>query len=404
MNARSGDAASPQKGRGAVSNPEGRFESQRRQQWDDGWELADEEVPRLATTVTAEPAKSIISINDSPDIGFDRSINPYKGCEHGCIYCYARPSHAYLNLSPGLDFETKLFYKPNAAKLLERDFRKPGYRPAIIALGANTDPYQPIERELGITRSILETMARFRHPVGIVSKGAALIERDLDLLADLARDRLVGVGISLTTLDPALKRTLEPRAASPGSRLRIIRKLADAGVPVRVMFSPVIPFVNDAELEQVLEQAAAAGASSASYTFLRLPHEVKDLFREWLETHLPLKAKHVMSLVQQSSGGSAPPQQKETAAPTCDAEEVDQQHSFRNTDAPPPRNTDRSRYYDSQWGTRMRGQGVFAEAIAKRFALARRRFGLNREGAQFNLAAFRMPPEPPRSGAQMGLF
>ncbi len=353
------------KGRGAVSNPAGRFESQRRTAWDDGWALSEESVPALETTVTAEPAKSIVSHNESPDIFFERSINPYKGCEHGCIYCYARPSHAYLNLSPGIDFETKLFYKPNAADLLEREFRKPRYEPALIAVGANTDPYQPIERKLGITRSILEVMARFRHPVGIITKGAALVERDIDLLSALAQDDLVTVSITMTTLDPALKRTLEPRAASPGSRLRLMRLLADHGIPVRVLFSPVIPFINDAELEQVLQAAADAGAQHASYTFLRLPHEVKDLFREWLDANFPLKARHVMSLVEQSRGGKA---------------------------------------YDSNFATRMRGEGEFATLIAQRFKLARRRFGLESKARAINLSAFRVPDTAASSGAQLGLF
>jgi DNA repair photolyase len=349
------------KGRGAVSNPEGRFESRRREALDDGWGTIAEELPPLETTVTAEPGKSIITRNDSPDLAFSQSINPYKGCEHGCIYCYARPSHAYLNLSPGLDFETRLFYKPNAAALLDAELRRPGYRPSPIALGANTDPYQPVERRLQVTRSILEVLARFRHPVGIITKGTG-IERDLDLIADLARDRLVSVGITLTTLDPELKRTLEPRAASPAARLRTMRQLTQAGVPVRVMYSPVIPFVNDAELERVLEAAAEAGASAASYVLLRLPYEVKDLFREWLEANLPLKAAHVMSLVQQSRGG---------------------------------------RDNQSEFGVRMRGTGAFAELIAKRFALARRRCGLDREPRPANLAAFRVPPA---AGDQMGLF
>jgi DNA repair photolyase len=342
----------PYKGRGAVSNPAGRFESQRHTHWDDGWDLSEDTLPALETIVTDEPAKSIISYNDSPDIGFDRSINPYKGCEHGCIYCYARPSHGYLNLSAGLDFETKLFYKSNAAELLDQEFRKAAYRPAVIALGANTDPYQPIERRLGITRSILEVMLRFRHPLGIITKGAALVERDLDLLAQLARENLVVVAVTLTTLQAALKRTLEPRAASPASRLRLIRTLSDAGVPVRVMFSPVIPFINDAEMEQVLEHASVAGATMASSTFLRLPHEVKDLFREWLEMHYPLKAQHVMSLVMQSRGGKA---------------------------------------YDSSFGSRMRGEGNFAELIAQRFRLAKRRYGLESTRHSFNLSAFRIP-------------
>ncbi|MBL6752434.1 MAG: PA0069 family radical SAM protein [Nevskia sp.] len=351
----------PIKGRGAISNPEGRFEPRRREALDDGWGTIEEELPPLETIVTAEPGKSIITRNDSPDLAFSQSINPYKGCEHGCIYCYARPSHAYLNLSPGLDFETRIFYKPNAAQLLDAELRRPGYLPSPIALGANTDPYQPVERQLRVTRSILEVLARFRHPVGIITKGTG-IERDLDLIADLARDRLVSVGITITTLEPELKRTLEPRAAAPAARLRTMRRLADAGVPVRVMFSPVIPFVNDAELERVLEAGAQAGASAASYVLLRLPYELKDLFRQWLQANLPLKAEHVMSLVRQSRGGK------------------DNQAEF---------------------GTRMRGTGAFAELIAKRFALARRRFGLEREPRPANLGAFRVPPA---AGDQLGLF
>lgn len=275
--------------------------------------------------------------------------------------CYARPSHAYLNLSPGLDFETRLFYKPNAAELLERELRRPGYRVQPLALGSNTDCYQPIERRLKITRGILEVLARFRHPVGIVTK-STLIERDLDLLIDLARDDLVGVGITLTTLDPELKRRLEPRAPSPAARLRTMEKLAAAGIPVRVMFSPVIPFINDAELERVLEAASRAGASAASYVLLRLPWELKALFREWLDAHYPLKAAHVMSLVQQAHGG---------------------------------------RDYSAQWGTRFTGQGQFAALIAQRFALARRRCGLERERAAFNSAVFRVPPE---AASQLALF
>jgi DNA repair photolyase len=349
------------KGRGTSLRPPGRFESRDAVRVDDGWGTLEEELPPLQTTVTAETAKSIISRNDSPDLSFEQSINPYKGCEHGCIYCYARPSHAYLNLSPGIDFETKLFYKPNAAELLEKELRKPGYRVSPIALGANTDPYQPVERRLEVTRSILQVLARFRHPVGIITKGA-MIERDLDLLVDLARDNLAGVGITLTTLDPELKRSLEPRASAPVARLRVMRRLAEAGIPVRVMFSPVIPFVNDAELERVLEAAAEAGASTASYVLLRLPYELKGLFRDWLDTHLPLKAAHVMSLIQQSRGG---------------------------------------RDNDPQFGLRMKGTGQFAELIAKRFALARRRYGLERERPGFNPAVFRVPPA---TGDQISLF
>ncbi len=349
------------KGRGTSLRPPGRFESRDTRRTDDGWGTIEEELPPLATTVTPERAKSIISRNESPDIGFSQSINPYRGCEHGCIYCYARPSHAYLNLSPGLDFETKLFFKPNAAELLDKELRKPDYKPTTIVLGANTDPYQPVERRLQVTRGILEVLARFRHPVGITTKGA-MIERDLDLLADLARDRLVGVGVTLTTLDPALKRTLEPRASSPQARLRVIRQLSEAGVPVRVMFSPVIPCVNDAELEQVLEAAAEAGASAASYVLLRLPYELKELFRDWLQAHLPQRAAHVMSLINQSRGGKD---------------------------------------NDPEFGRRMRGTGQFAELIAKRFALARRRYGLDRPQPGLDHSLFRVPPA---SGDQMGLF
>jgi DNA repair photolyase len=353
--------AEPIKGRGTSLRPPGRFESRDSARIDDGWGTIEEELPEFRTTVTAERARSIISRNDSPDINFEQSINPYKGCEHGCIYCYARPSHAYLNLSPGIDFETKLFYKPNAAELLEKELRHPGYQVKMIALGANTDPYQPIERKLRVTRGILEVLTRFRHPVGVITKGA-MVERDIDLLADLARDNLAGVGITLTTLDPELKRTLEPRASSPQARLRVIRRLSQAGVPVRVMFSPVIPFVNDAELERVLEAAAEAGASTASYVMLRLPYELKGLFREWLEAHLPLRAAHVMSLIHQSRGG---------------------------------------RDNDPEFGSRMRGTGQFAELIARRFALARRRHGLDRPRPPYDPALFRLPPAP---GDQFGLF
>ncbi|MES0874148.1 PA0069 family radical SAM protein [Sinimarinibacterium thermocellulolyticum] len=342
------------KGRGSTLNPEGRFEKSSREGFDDGWNLGDEERPSPETQLFIDHARSIISRNDSPDIPFRQSVNPYRGCEHGCIYCYARPAHAYLDLSPGLDFETKLFYKPNAAALLERELRRPGYVPEWISLGANTDPWQPVERKLGITRSLLEVLARFRHPVGIVTKGAALIERDIDLLTDLARDGLVFVAISVTTLDPALKRILEPRASAPATRLRVMRKLADAGIPTMVLFSPVIPYVNDAELERVLEAARDAGARRANYAVLRLSHEVKDLFRDWLDAHLPLKAAHVMSLVQQMRGG---------------------------------------RDYDADYGQRMRGQGVYADLIAQRFRKACQRLGLNRDGRfKLSTAHFRVPP------------
>jgi DNA repair photolyase len=349
------------KGRGAVTNPEGRFESLSREPVDDGWDLLEETAAAPLTEVRAEHARSIITRNDSPDIPFDQSINPYKGCEHGCIYCFARPSHAYLNLSPGLDFETKLFYKDNAAELLEQELRKPGYQCKPINLGSNTDPYQPIERKLLVTRSLLEVMARFRHPVTVVTK-SALVERDIDLLAGMARSGLASVAISITTLRDDLKRSLEPRAPAPAVRLRAVRKLREAGVPVFVLFAPVIPFVNDAEMEQVLQTAAEAGALGAGYVFLRLPHELKEIFRAWLEAHVPQRAEHVMSLVRQSRGGKD---------------------------------------YDAEWGQRMRGQGQFADLIAQRFRLACRRFSLNlRANWQLDTAQFRVPPQ---AGDQMGL-
>jgi DNA repair photolyase len=349
------------KGRGAVTNPEGRFESLVRERVDDGWDLLEEATSAPATEVRAEHARTIITRNDSPDIPFDQSINPYKGCEHGCIYCFARPSHAYLNLSPGLDFETKLFYKDNAAELLEQELRKPGYQCKPINLGSNTDPYQPIERKLRVTRSLLEVLARFHHPVTVVTKSAT-VERDIDLLAGMASSGLASVAISITSLRDDLKRSLEPRAPAPAARLRAMRTLRDAGVPVFVLFAPVIPFVNDAEMEQVLETAAEAGALGAGYVFLRLPHELKDIFRAWLEAHVPQRAEHVMSLVRQSRGGKD---------------------------------------YDAEWGQRMRGQGQFADLIAQRFRLACRRFGLNlRANWQLDTTQFRVPP---RAGDQMGL-
>lgn len=350
------------KGRGAGYNPEGRFESRSREDFDDGWPL-DEPLPPLETTLLVDHAKSIIARNHSPDVGFSQSINPYRGCEHGCIYCYARPSHGYLGLSPGLDFETKLFYKPDAARLLEQELRKPGYECATISLGANTDPYQPVERKLGITRSLLEVMLRFNHPVGIVTKGAALLERDLDLLTGLARRQLAMVAVSITTLDPELKRELEPRAASPQARLRALKLLSAAGVPTMVMASPMIPFVNDAELERILEAAAEAGVRQAAYIPVRLPYEVKDLFREWLQRRVPLKAAHVMSLIQQMRGG---------------------------------------RDNDPRFGSRMRGEGPYADLLAQRFRLACRRLGLNGSERRLRLdcSQFRVPPQ---AGDQLGL-
>jgi DNA repair photolyase len=324
------------KGRGATINPGGRFASRQQQAVDDGW--YQEATPdSIATEVRPEAAHTVISRNDSPDIPFEQSINPYRGCEHGCVYCYARPSHAYVDLSPGIDFETRLFYKADAARLLRAELARPAYRPQPIMLGANTDPYQPVERRLRVTRDILEVLWQARHPVTIVTKGA-LVLRDLDLLQDLARLNLVRVTVSLTTLDPELKRTLEPRAASPQARLRVIGALAEGGVPVGVLTAPLIPAVNDAELESLLEAAAAAGATRAGYVLLRLPHEVKELFRAWLGQHLPLRAAHVMSLVQQARGG---------------------------------------RDNDPRFGHRMRGAGPWAAMLRARFELARKRLGLD---------------------------
>jgi len=349
-----GRAPAPPKGRGATFNPAGRFASRKREAFDDGWLLDEEPAPSPKTVLHLDHARSVISRNQSPDLPFSQSVNPYRGCEHGCIYCYARPSHAYLDLSPGLDFETQIFYKPDAAALLEAELRKPGYRCSMISLGANTDPYQPVERERKITRSLLEVMVRFRHPVGIVTKAGALLERDLDLLTALARDGLVNVALSITTLKPELKRTLEPRAASGTARLRALKMLADAGVPTMVLYSPVIPFVNDAEMEDILAAAREAGARQASYIMLRLPHEVKDLFRDWLETHVPLKAAHVLSLVEQMRGG---------------------------------------RLNDPRFGARMKGEGAYAQVIEQRFRLACRRLGYEGRGLPpLNEAAFRVPP------------
>jgi len=325
----------PLKGRGALSNPDGRFERATREAVDDGW-YRDEEEPDPATELRIDSARRIITTNDSPDVPFDYSINPYRGCEHGCAYCYARPTHEYLGLSAGLDFERKLYYKPAAAALLEAELARPGYVCKPITLGTNTDPYQPVERRLGITRSILEVLARCRHPVSVVTKGSAVL-RDLDLLAGLARDGLASVAVSVTTLDDDVKRTLEPRAASPEARLRVIRALADAGVPVGVMVAPILPAVTDHELEAILARAAHAGARSAAYVLLRLPHGVKDLYREWLQAHRPDGAARALSVLREMRGG---------------------------------------RDNDPRFGSRMRGGGPYAELLRARFMLACRKLGL----------------------------
>ena len=346
-------------GRGAVSNRTGRFESQRTEAVDDGWGSLDEELPPLHTQVMPDPARSIIARNQSPDVGFSQSINPYRGCEHGCIYCYARPSHAYLNLSPGLDFETKLFFKQDAAPLLEQELAAPKYECSAITIGANTDPYQPIEREYRVTRSLLEVLQRYRHPLSIITK-SAMVERDIDILSEMARDRLVHVTISITSLRADIKRTLEPRTASPQARLRAVRRLSEAGVDVSVMVAPVIPVLTDAELEDILTAAAAGGARGAGYVLLRLPHEIKDLFQEWLAVHEPLKAKHVMSRMRAMRGG---------------------------------------RDYDSRWGVRQKGVGEYAQLLQRRFDLACERAGLNRTRFVHDISLFQRPELGPRQYA-----
>ena len=344
--------------RGARSFLQGRFESVAREAFDDGWTPDERPQTELKTEVTIERARSIVSHNDSPDVGFDRSINPYRGCEHGCIYCYARPSHAYLELSPGLDFETKLFAKTNAAELLREALARPGYKPQPIALGANTDCYQPIERKFKITRQILEVLAECEHPVTIVTK-SALVERDLDLLGPMAAKKLVKVFVSIGTLDRELARKLEPRAASPQRRLDILRNLNEHHVPSGVMVAALIPALNDKTLEHVLEAAAQAGAAEAAYVIMRLPNELKDLFKEWLAEHYPQRAAHVMSVIRDLRGGKD---------------------------------------NDPRFGTRMSGTGNYAELIAKRFDIACRRFGLNGHGApraraELDCSRFR-PPSP----------
>ena len=352
----------PRKGRGAASNDSSRFEAEKRVSFDDGWGAADEEPLPLETTLTVDSTRTIIARNDSPDIGFDRSINPYRGCEHGCIYCYARPSHAYLGLSPGLDFESRLFYKPQAASLLAAELRKKGYSCKPIALGSNTDPYQPVERRLGITRSILEMLRDFRHPVTIVTK-SALIQRDIDILVEMAKDRLAIVTISVTTLDRTLARRMEPRASTPERRLETIAALADAGIPSGVLTAPMIPALNDSEMEAILERARAAGAASAGYTLLRLPLELKSLFKEWLEEHFPAKAAHVLSLVAQTHGG---------------------------------------RLYDSTWSTRMTGTGPYSDMLRLRFDRACRKVGFDQRTTRpLDTTLFRPPPQ---QGDQLALF
>jgi DNA repair photolyase len=342
--------AERRRGRGATSNASGRYEPSVKVAFDDGWESL-EELPPFKTFVQEERARKIITRNESPDIGFDRSINPYRGCEHGCIYCFARPTHAYQGLSPGLDFESKLFVKPDAPELLRRELAAPGYRPRVIAMGTNTDPYQPIERKWRVTRRILEVLRETGHPVGIVTK-SALITRDLDILSDMAAKNLVKVALSVTTLDQKLARVMEPRAATPRLRLQTIRKLSEAGVPTAVMTAPIIPAINDSEIERILDAAVAAGATEAGYVMLRMPFEIKDLFREWLKAHFPDKFNHVISLIREIHGGKD---------------------------------------YDSSWGKRQRGTGPYAWSIGRRFELACKRLGLNRRYHKLTTAHFRAP-------------
>lgn len=341
------------KNRGAITNPESRFETETREFYDDGWEVFDEEeLPTLETILYPDKAKSIINYNDSPDLSFDASINPYRGCEHGCIYCYARPAHGYMNLSSGLDFETKIFYKVDAAKLLEQDLAKKKYVCEPIVIGANTDPYQPTESKLKVTRSILEVCHRYKQPIAIITKNA-MIERDLDILSDMAKDNLVKIAISITTLKTGLKILMEPRTSAPSARLRAVRNLRDNNICVRVMAAPMIPMINDTELESILQAASEAGAEYASYTLVRLPHEVKILFREWLAKHFPERAAHVMSLIQQMRGGKD---------------------------------------YDATFGKRMVGEGEFAKLLSIRFEKACKRFKLNiKPSTPLNLNLFTKP-------------
>ncbi len=352
--------AERRRGRGARSNATGRFETEQREAFDDGWEgLGD--LDAFKTEVRDEPARTIITRNDSPDISFDRSINPDRGCEHGCIYCYARPTHCFLGHSAGLDFETKLYAKPDAAKLLERELANPRYCPDTIALGTNTDPYQPIERERQITRSVLEVLERTNHPVGIVTK-SALITRDIDILARMAERGLAKVALSVTTLDKHVARAMEPRASSPAKRLDALRQLTEAGVPAAVMVAPIVPGLTDPEIERILEASHAAGATEAGYVMLRLPLELKDLFREWLQTEFPDRAQRVIHLLQSMHGG---------------------------------------RDYVSDFGVRQRGRGPYAEQIALRFRLAAKRLGLNERRYALRTDLF---TPPVLQGQQMRLF
>lgn len=346
--------------RGAVSNESGRFEPYGREHVHDGWDIPEDE-RLLRTEVAEERPRSVVNYVSSPDLPFDRSVNPYRGCEHGCVYCFARPSHAFLGLSPGLDFETRLTARPSAPEVMEREIARPSYRVQPIAFGTNTDPYQPIESRYRIMRRMLEILNAWNHPLSIVTKGT-LIERDIDILADMARRGLVHVGVSVTTLDPELSRQMEPRVALPQRRLATIRKLAQAGIPVRAMIAPVIPVLTDSELEAIMEACVGAGATTASWILLRLPREVAPLFQDWLQRVRPGQAAHVMNRLREMRGGAD---------------------------------------YDAEWGKRMRGEGIFADLIARRFHLAARRLGLEARSARLETGLFRRPDRP---GDQLALF
>jgi DNA repair photolyase len=357
------DPSAPPRGRGAAGNPANRFERREVEPFDDGWTRDDEPAPAVETVVIPEITKRAITTNASPDVGMERTINPYKGCEHGCAYCFARPTHSYLGLSPGLDFETKIFSKPDAPALLRKELSRPGYVPKTIVMGANTDAYQPAERKLGLSRAILEVLAEFKHPVGVLTK-SALVLRDADLLSAMAKEGLAAVSLSITTLDRSLARTMEPRAAAPERRLDALRGLSEAGVPVGVLAAPMIPGLNDHELERILEAAKQAGARRAGYVLLRLPHELKGLFTDWLERSYPGKAKRVLALLRATRDGAL---------------------------------------YDSGWFTRQRGRGPLADLLSRRFDLACRRLGLSTDYEPLDATRFRVPFRP-SAGAQGTLF
>jgi DNA repair photolyase len=353
------------RGRGAVSNPAPRFDAQATEPFDDGWHTLEsfQDLPPLPTTLTRDASRTVIAWNTSPDIGFDRAVNPYRGCEHGCVYCYARPSHAYLGYSPGLDFETRLTFKPDVAALLDKELRKPGYKPMPIALGSNTDPYQPVERTLKLTRSVLEVLERFGHPLSIVTKSAGVL-RDIDILQRLAGRGLVRVWLSVTTLDNTLARRMEPRAATPERRLAAVAALSQAGIPTGVLAAPMIPGLNDAELEKILERSARAGARHAGYVLLRLPHELRQMFEEWLGTHYPDRARHVLNLIRETRGGAL---------------------------------------NDSRFHDRFVGQGPYADLLAKRFERAARQLGLQ-ERTQLETRHFAAPRLGAAQEPQLALF